>query len=188
MWKVFLGRFRGWMPITDTKHLHASAIEIFAHAVSSVKLGWGAWLPHKGLWMYGKWEGDFFQHFHPSINFLELYTLLAAVVTWAPYMSDSTVLFWSDNTPTVFALRNKTNDSEQMLFLLHFPTLFCMTHNITILARHVHSVHNTICDKLSHFQFQDFHALKPDHTTCWPLTLSGLIAPLSACMQRVSFC
>ena len=41
----------------------------------------------------------------------------------------------------------------RLLFLLCFLTLFCMTHNITILARHVCGVHNTICDKLSHFQF-----------------------------------
>ena len=138
--------------------------------------------------MYGKWEEDFFWHFQPSIDFLELYTLLVVVVTWAPQLMDSAVLFWSDNTPREFAIRNKSSDSEQMLFLLHFLTLFCMTHNITILAKQVCGVHNTICDKLSHFQFQDFHALKPDHTAYWPSEPNDLIAPLSACMQRVSFC
>ena len=95
--------------------------------------------------------------------------------------------FHLDNTPTVFALRNKTSDSPQMLFLLHFLTLFCMTHNITILARHIRGIHNKTHDKLSHFQFQDFHALKPDHTTCFPSNPSELISLLSICMQRVSF-
>ena len=127
-------------------------------------------------------EEDFFLKFQSSIDFLELYTLLATTVTWAPYLTDRAILFWSDNTPTVFALRNKSSDSNQMLFSLHFFTLFCMTHNITILA------YSTICDKLSHFQLWDFHALKPDHTTCLPLIPSNLIVPLSICMQRVSFC
>ena len=68
MWKVFLDKFRGWMPITDTKQLHASAVEIFVDAEGSVNLGWGTWLPHKGLWMYGQWEEDFFQLFQPSID------------------------------------------------------------------------------------------------------------------------
>ena len=117
----------------------------------------------------------------PALHRL-LYALLVAVVTWAPQLTDSAILFWLDNTPTVFTLRNKMSDSEQMLFLLCFLTLFCMTHNITILARHVPGVHNTICDKLSHFQFQDFHALKQDHTTSLPSESNHLIVLFSACM------
>ena len=188
MWKVFPSQVQGWMPIMDTKVLHASAIEVFTDVAGNVKLGWGACLPHLGLWMYGQWEEDFFQKFQLPIDFLELYSLLAAIVTWAPHLMDCAILFQSDNTPTVFVLRNKSSDSNHMLFLLYFLTLLCMTHNITILARHVRGIHNTICDKLSHFQFQDFHALKPDHTTCLPSTPSNLIALLSICMQRVSFC
>ena len=163
-------------------------MELFADAAGNTKLGWGAWLPHLGLWMYGQWEEEFFQKFKPSIDFLELYALLAGVVTWAPQLMDHAILFQLDNTPTVFALRNKSSNSPHMLSLLRFSTLFCMTNNITILARHVSGAHNTICNKLSHFQFQNFHALKPDHTTCSPLTPSDLILPLSICMQRVSFC
>ena len=41
IWKVFLAKFCGWMPITDTKLLHASAVEIFTDAAEKVKLGWG---------------------------------------------------------------------------------------------------------------------------------------------------
>ena len=144
------------MPITDTKLLHMSAVGLFTDAAGNVKLGWGAWLPHLGLWMYGQWEEEFFQKFCPSIDFLELYALLAEIITRVPHLMDRVVLFWSDNTPTVFALRNKSSDSPQMLFLLHLLTLFCMTHNITILVRHIQGVNNKICDKLSNFQFQDF--------------------------------
>ena len=149
MWKVFLVKLRGWMPIVDTKLLHASAFELFADAAGSAKLGWGAWLPHLGFWMYGKWEEDFFQQFNLSIDFLKLYALLAGIITWAPQLMDHAVLFWSDKTLTVFALRNKYSDSPHILFLLCFLTLFCMTHRITILARYGRSVHSKICDKLS---------------------------------------
>ena len=78
----------------------------------------GAWLPYMGLWINGQWEEEFFQKFQPSIDFLELYVLLAGIVTWAPHQVDCAILFWSDNNPTVFALRNKSSDSPQMLFLL----------------------------------------------------------------------
>ena len=63
------------MPITDTKQLHASAVELFADAAGNTKLGWGAWLPHLGLLMYGWWEEEFFHKFQPSIDFFELYAL-----------------------------------------------------------------------------------------------------------------
>ena len=137
MWKVFLAKFCGWMPISDTKQLHALAVELFPGAAGNAKLGWGTWLPHLGLWMYRWWEEEFFQKFQPSIDFLELNALLAGIVMWAPYLMDRAILFWSDNTPTVFALRNKSSDSPEILSLLCYLTLSCMTHNITILARHV---------------------------------------------------
>ena len=107
------------MPITD-KITHSSAIELFTDAAGNAKLGLGTWLPHLGLWMYGQWEEEFFQQFNPSVDFLELYALLAGITTWAPHLMDCAIIFWSDNTPTVFALRNKSSDSPQMLFLLCF--------------------------------------------------------------------
>ena len=72
----------------------------------------------------------------PSIDFLELYALLVAVMTWALFLMDKVVLFRSDNTPAVFALINKASSSDDMMLLIHYITLFCMTHNITILSKH----------------------------------------------------
>ena len=57
-----------------------------------------------------------------SIDFLEFYALLATVVTWVPHLTNCTVLFHSDNTPTVHALINKSSDSHQMM-LLQFLTI-----------------------------------------------------------------
>ena len=120
------------MPIVDIKVLHASAIEVFADAAGNAKLGWGVWLPQLDLWMYGQWEEALSQKFQPPIDVLELYALLATIVIWSPHLTDCVIPLQSDNTPTVFAHRNKSSDSNQMLFLLYFLTLFCMTHNITI--------------------------------------------------------
>ena len=62
------------------------------------------WLPHVGAWMHVHWEAEFFQKFNPSIDFLELFALLATVVTWVPCLTNCTVLFHSDNTLTVHAV------------------------------------------------------------------------------------
>ena len=57
------------------------------------------------------------QNFNPSIDFLELYALSAGVVTWVPHLTNHTMLFHSDNTPTVHALIKKSSDSHQMMIL-----------------------------------------------------------------------
>ena len=93
MWKVFLAKFRGWMPVVDTKLLYASEVELFADVAGSAKLRWGAWLPYLELWMYGKWEENFFQQFNPSIDFLKLSALLARIITWAPQLKDCAISF-----------------------------------------------------------------------------------------------
>ena len=113
----------------------------------------GAWLPHVGTWMHVQWEAEFFKKFNPSIDFLELYSLLARVVTWVPHLTNCTLLFHSDNTPTMHALINKSSDSHQMMILLQFLTLFCMLNNITITVKHISGKTNLICDYLSQLKF-----------------------------------
>ena len=162
MWKLFFIHFKGWKPIIHPSVQRSQTIELFADASGNVNLGWGAWLPHMGAWMHVQWEVDFFNKFNPSIDFLELYALLARVVTWVPHLTSCTVLFHSDSTPTMHALINKSSDSCQMMILLRFLTLFCMLKNITITAKHISGKANLICDYLHHFKFQEFHQIKPE--------------------------
>ena len=81
--------------------------------------------------------------------FLELYALLARVVTWVLHLSNKTVIFRSDNSPTVHALLNKSSNSQQMLTLLRYFMLFCMVNNIHIKVLHISGKRNTLCDLLS---------------------------------------
>ena len=118
MWKLFLIHFRGWKPIIHPSVQKSQTVELFADASGNFNFGWGAWLPHVGAWMQAQWDVDFFNKFNPSIDFLELYALLARVVTWVPHLTNCTMLFHADNTPTVHALINKSSDSCQMMILL----------------------------------------------------------------------
>ena len=97
------------------------------------------------------------QCLNPSIDFLELYTLVARVVAWAPHLTNKIVHFHSDNTPIMHALINKTSDNNQMLLLLGYLTLFCMIHNIEIKASHSSGKNNIISDLLCRFKLQEFH-------------------------------
>ena len=169
MWETFLTTFRGWQPIISNKLRDEDALELYADAVGNPSLGWGAFLPLHSLWMYQQWEFHWFHQFNPSIDFLELYALLAGVVTWALHFVDRTVIFWSDNTLTVHALINKSSHSSQMLNLLHYLTFFCMVNNIHIKALYISGKKNVICDLLSRLKLQAFCNIKPEHTNQLPL-------------------
>ena len=111
--------------------------------------------------MYEKWNPVWFQEYQPSIDFLELYALLARVVTLVPHLSNKSVIFRSDNSPTVHALLNKSSNSHQMLTLLRYFTLFCMVNNIHIEALHISGKKNILCDLLSQIKLQEFQQVKP---------------------------
>ena len=150
MRRTFLSKFRGWNPIVDMEQLSHHPLKVVADAAGSAHLGWGAWLPHSGHWMYSQWKKEVFDVLNLSIDFLELYALLVVVIVmWAPMLMDHVVLFRLDNTPAVYAFINKASSSEDMMLFSHYITLFCMTHNIKILAKHIKGTHNKFCDLLS---------------------------------------
>ena len=187
MWKAFLLQFRGWQPIISSQQRAKDVVELYADVLGNPSLGWGAFLPTKGLWMFQQWDQEWFHQFNPSIDFLELYALLARVVIWVPHLSDKTVIFRSDNIPTVHALINKSSNSKQMLRLLCYFTLFCMIHNIHIKALHISSKKNIICDLLSRLKLQEFQWEKPDHTKPLPSQPDIQISLISEFMQKNSF-
>ena len=69
MWKSFLLQYKGWQPIISNEQCSRMAIEIFADASGNPSLGWGAFFPSKGLWMYQQWDKGWFEHFSPLIDF-----------------------------------------------------------------------------------------------------------------------
>ena len=89
----------------------------------------------------------------PSVDFLELHAFLVVVVTRTPFPADKAVLFHSDNTPPLYALLNKVLSSDHMMLLICSIILFCMAHNIKILAKHIRGANNKFCDLLNQFKF-----------------------------------
>ena len=126
-----------------------------------------------------------FDVLNPFIDFLELYALLVEVVTWAPILIDHVILFRSNNTPAVYTLINKASSSDNMMLLIQYITLFCRTHNIKILAKHIEGTNNKFCDPLSQFKFQEFHVTKPENTRESPSIPDNWINLLSIYMQKV---
>ena len=86
------------MPIENVTEQCKNLIKCFVDAAGSSSLGWGAWLLAMELWIYRQWEMEFFDQYNSFIGSFELYSLLAGVITWTPFLTDKVVLFHSDNT------------------------------------------------------------------------------------------
>ena len=175
MWIVFLEEYGGSSPIPS---LNPPQLEVFSDASANVTLGWGAWCGNK--WIWGGWDQTFFHIYNPSIDFLELYTVVVAVYAWSDLLANKHVIVHSNNTPTVAVINNKFAHSPNLMHLVCFLVLHCMLHNITLTAAYIPGSANTRSDALSHFQLHKFQQLHPDAEP-HPSPCPSFLYPLSEC-------
>ena len=97
MWIVF---FEQYGDSTFIPSLNPPQLEVFLDASANVALGWGAWCGTK--WMWGGWDQTFFHVHNPSIDFLEMHTVVVVIYAWPDLMANKHVIVHSDNMPTVF--------------------------------------------------------------------------------------
>ena len=82
-----------------SKFMTAWQLCFYSDASAKVTLGFGAIFNSK--WIYGQWEPGFIKQCNPSIEYLELFALTVAVLTWEEYLeNDRIILFW-DNASVV---------------------------------------------------------------------------------------
>ena len=68
-------------PFADfAETLDADDIVMYSDASRNFQKGFGAWC--ESSWMWGAWDPLFMQKVQPSIEYLELFAVTAAVVTW----------------------------------------------------------------------------------------------------------
>ena len=132
MWIVFLEEYGGSSPIPG---LNPPQLEVFSDASANITLGWGAWCGKK--WIWGGWDQTFFHVYNPSIDFLELYTVVVAIYAWSDLMANKHVIAHSDNTPTVAVINDKFAHSPNLMHLVRFLVLHCMLNNITLMAVYI---------------------------------------------------
>ena len=69
-------------PMVDIlgKGVTSREIKFYSDASVADELGYGCLLDNK--WIFGSWEPGYVQKFKPSIEYLELFTLCAGILTW----------------------------------------------------------------------------------------------------------
>ena len=166
VWLDFLLPENSWAvsrPFVDVdKNFCATDLDFFTDASGSyVKGGYGC--KYGRRWMAGKWDYQLLQEEGPSINYLELYAVAIAVLTWAKHLRNMRVTIFVDNKSVRDMLNSTTSGSRRCMRLIRIITLSGLKWNTRIFAKYVESKKNTVADVLSRGKWDEFRKLAVKH-------------------------
>ena len=130
-----------------TKTLTAETVNMYSDAMKKEFLGFGAIC--KSSWMYETWDTEFLREKDPSIEFLELFGVVAGVITWIHHYQNRRIVLFCDNQSVVSMINNMTSSCRNCMVLLRVLVLKGMTENVRIFAKHIPGKFNKFSDWLS---------------------------------------
>ena len=134
------------------KILVASEIDMYSDA--SGKLGMGAYCG--SAWMFQMWDKKFIQKYRPSIEYLELFAVTAAVLTWIHQFRNQRIVLFCDNQSVVSMINLTTTSCRNCMVLIRLIVLQGLKENVRVFAKHVEGVKNSLADSLSRNKIDSF--------------------------------
>ena len=147
-WHVFLCIWNGVSVIP-----HAAP----SHTITSDASGsWGCGAVYKNLWIQLPCPP-------PPVTIApkELAPIILAVAMWGPQGVGSKVCAQCDNMAVVYAINKKSGRDPTLANLLRLLALLCAVYDITLGARHLPGIKNTLADALSRNNLSLFLSLNP---------------------------
>ena len=131
MWDTFLqdqsAYCRTFMDFSAT--VKADDIAFAMDASKNLKLGFGGRCGKN--WMFAAWNG-LIKKCNPSIEYLELFALVAGVVAWIYQFQNRKVILYTDNQ-TIFHMINKTSGScKSCMVLIRILVIHCLKYNVRV--------------------------------------------------------
>ena len=158
MWKQFLVGWNGKAFFLNP--YWESSVDLQLHTDASGVLGYGGICGSQ--WFQGRWQPHQMLGARGiSINWQELFAIVAACAIWGCNWSRKQILLNCDNQAVVEVINSKKSKCESIMKLLRHLTLITMSGNFHIKARHVPGVQNELADSLSRFQVTRFRTLAP---------------------------
>jgi len=155
-WQVLVSGWNGKSMFLFLEATPATELGLYTDASGSV--GWGAYYGLQGRWIHGQWADD---TLNKSIEYKELYAILAACATWGHNWARRRILVHCDNEAIVACLASGTSKSPDVMLLIRSLFLVCARNNFTLSARHVAGKANCIADALSRGLMQVFRSKAP---------------------------
>ena len=85
----------------------ATEIELFTDATKNPKLGFGGICGNRS-WMAACWDEYFIIEKDPSIVYLELFAVMAAVLNWIKRLKNQIVILFCDNMSSVYMINSES--------------------------------------------------------------------------------
>ena len=115
-------------------------------------------MAHCVEWFCGKWPMAWRLF---NVAALELYPIMAAVHVWGEAWANKSVYFSTDNEALVPIIYNQTSREPHIMALLRPLVLAYLRFNTNFAANHIPGRNNTLADKLSRLQVDEFRQLAP---------------------------
>ena len=137
MWELFLHDLdsvvRPFIDLNET--VEATQIKFFSDASANPNLGYS--VVFEDRWIFRQWEPNFVVQNEPSIEFLELFALLAGILTWDEYLTETRMILFCDNMSVVHMVNNSSSKCGQYMKLIRLLTLNNLKFNRRIFVRHI---------------------------------------------------
>ena len=154
-WMRLLQDWNGKSFFLHPKWIPSPDLRLYTDA--SGTLGWGAF--NNGRWIQGKWSDTQMSH---TIEWKELYALLAACATWGEDWKQLRILIYCDNSAVVDCVQSGASKAPAVMQLLRELFFVCSRYNFHLSAKHIAGCRNVIADCLSRYSMQDFRRHAPE--------------------------
>ena len=172
-WQSFLPSWNGKAFFLEQNTTSASDLSLYTDA--SGTHGCGAY--YHGAWFHYSWQPH--QQLSPttSIQWQELFAIVAATLTWGDQWSRKRIRFYCDNQAIVHAWEGKSSKHPRLTSLMRLLFLTAAQNNFTVKLKHVAGKSNELADALSRKQFNRFFSLAPQANVS-PTPTPGILREL----------
>ena len=181
IWQMFLLHYQDLAlcrPMVDLNKF-ASAIQLSfsSDASANKELGAGAVFGNK--WWFVQWERNFINECNPSIEYLELFGLVASILTWGHLLINSRFTIYCDNQVVVGMVNKMSSSCCNCMHLIRLLALNNLINNRRIFVKYISSQDNYLADSLSRLNFKHFWRLASPSMEKTVSKVSPLVWPLT---------
>ena len=164
-------------PFVDL-HLYSFArdLNFFTDASLNSQFGIGGIFGNR--WIVQKWNPGFISKCNPSIEFLELYSLVAAVLTWSELITNCCIVIFCDNDAVKFMVNKMTSPCPKCMKLIRLLAFDGILQNHRLFVKFVSSKDNFLADSLSRMKFAKFWRDAPKTMNSRPDKIPEHISPV----------
>ena len=161
-WIDFLPSWNRSSLIPESFTILSSDLQLFTDASN---IGFGAF--YNRSWIQAAWPDSYLPH---SIDYKELFAILAACITWGSHWKGKRIVFITDNLPITEIWKKGSSPSDPIMSLTRKLYMIAAKCQFSVSLKHILGIHNSIADSLSRFQMTRFQAEAP-HADVTPTPL-----------------